>query len=303
MKNSTENLSESSGAVAPVDRISNLPDSILFHIFSFLTTDSVVATSALSKRWKRRQMNFVEFVNKVLIELDSRRLEVFRLQGAGLGVTKWIEAWSDGTLEIDAPALESLELSHLKLKEISVKKPTCLNVAKLGFHGYPNGEELFTKWCNWMVKLVEVVNHINPSGNQRCGYFHWTSVSVMLDSSINLKVLKFEKLQWGGTVPQEGWVNPKNIPKCLSSSLEELSFVGFSGHHEDEMTVIRYVLEHGDVMRRIELESADKCIESCHECPEQKIILLGKILMFPRSSRTCAVQFDSVQFHASPYNS
>ncbi|KAI3971547.1 hypothetical protein MKW92_034830, partial [Papaver armeniacum] len=40
------------GDVCPEDRISELPDTIIHHILSFLETETIVCTSRLSKRWR-----------------------------------------------------------------------------------------------------------------------------------------------------------------------------------------------------------------------------------------------------------
>ncbi|CAI9102153.1 OLC1v1000375C1 [Oldenlandia corymbosa var. corymbosa] len=189
-----------------------------------------------------------------------------------------------------------------------IKRLTSLNVAKLYLYEKLDVDGHFTKRCNIIVKMVEVVNHVNclklagvfmealSNATRNLSvkferlteldiitteYCQWKSLSVMLDCSINLKVLKVE---WAENSRNERWVDPKHIPKCLSSSLEEISISGFTGL-TNEMEMIRFVLKHGEVIRRIKLEPSDECVEN-------KFQMLRKISTFPRSSRTCVVQFD-----------
>ncbi|CAI9091804.1 OLC1v1026919C1 [Oldenlandia corymbosa var. corymbosa] len=93
----TENQEE--GVISCVDRISGFPDSVLLHILSFLPTQNVVRSMVLSKRWeplwtsvpclnfdqssyqppKRRHkvVNFMTFVNRVMLEHDSGSVRKF----------------------------------------------------------------------------------------------------------------------------------------------------------------------------------------------------------------------------------
>ena len=73
-------------SIPTVDRISDMPDSILGHILSFLPTKLAVTTSILSKRWKPvwRSVFTLDFDDKTLPDFYSFRrfvdLAMFRLR-------------------------------------------------------------------------------------------------------------------------------------------------------------------------------------------------------------------------------
>ncbi|KAK3431622.1 hypothetical protein EUGRSUZ_E03429 [Eucalyptus grandis] len=78
-----------------VDYISQLPDAIIFHIFSFLTTKDTIKTSVLSKQWRstwtsnqymsfslppggsQKSKGFIAFVDSVLSRYTAKKLKRF----------------------------------------------------------------------------------------------------------------------------------------------------------------------------------------------------------------------------------
>ncbi|KAL6205627.1 hypothetical protein ACLB2K_022884 [Fragaria x ananassa] len=91
------------------DRISALPDAVLCHIPSFLSTDEAVATYILSKRWKKvwasvpnldfddsnisESVPFLRFVDNVLFYRDSTDIQTFRLQSSCIEDFARIRGW------------------------------------------------------------------------------------------------------------------------------------------------------------------------------------------------------------------
>lgn len=94
------------------DRISNLPDAVLQHILTLLETKDAVKTSTLSKRWqylwmsitdlvfmedgpdkRKKRVQFMNFVERVLVLRDSSDLTLFVLSCDVLNDASRINAW------------------------------------------------------------------------------------------------------------------------------------------------------------------------------------------------------------------
>lgn len=95
-----------------VDRISNLPDSIIHHIFSFLSASEVVRTCVLAKRWKYlwtstpkiylndgcfltvdKKSTFVNFVNGVHRLYDAPKVALYSLVAQEVNNSSFAEEW------------------------------------------------------------------------------------------------------------------------------------------------------------------------------------------------------------------
>ncbi|XP_010057527.2 F-box/LRR-repeat protein At5g02910 isoform X2 [Eucalyptus grandis] len=97
-----------------VDHISQLPDAIILHIFSFMTTKDAIKTSVLSKRWRstwtsnqymsfslprgssRKSKGFINFVDSVLLRCTAIKAKRFLFDAPCLALVqssldKWLQ--------------------------------------------------------------------------------------------------------------------------------------------------------------------------------------------------------------------
>lgn len=80
----------------------------------------------------------------------------------------------------------------------------------------------------------------------------------------------------------EKWNTPDFVPICLVSHLKTISVRGFQGHlHEREAA--KYLLENGEVLRKMTIYTGDFL--------PAKEKIYKEFSMFQRGSRTCQVEF------------
>uniref|UniRef100_A0A2N9GE24 F-box domain-containing protein n=1 Tax=Fagus sylvatica TaxID=28930 RepID=A0A2N9GE24_FAGSY len=209
MAESTSNPEEA----AVVDRISNLPDSILSHILSFLRTKEAVATSILSSRWKplwthvpnlnldedefkrmrissdeqshnadiiRYRFKFEHIVSRVCALRNANPLRKFRLRwGFGcdpIHVDTWVRAAiAQGLEELDL----DLDLPPFQYYNLP---HTLFNYALeyLYFGGFLYEELLLENLSN-LVKAVLDVDHDYESNetDEEYGKLEWNLISPL----------------------------------------------------------------------------------------------------------------------------
>ena len=118
-------LTQDKDAVIDTDRISNLPDSLLYHILSFLQTKEAVATTILSNRWKplwtlvptldlrdnrcKKTISFKYIVYRVLALHIAPSLRCFRLRWHSPCNSFHLDTW------IHAALARNVQQLHLEI--------------------------------------------------------------------------------------------------------------------------------------------------------------------------------------------
>ncbi|MCH80826.1 F-box/FBD/LRR-repeat protein [Trifolium medium] len=252
-----------------IDRLSSLPDSLLFHILSFLPTKTCVSTITLISHkylhlWKHLQVfefyddsqypfeetellkTFAAFVNSVLTLRKSRDIRKMRLSCAySLSDTLYTNSFETWIRAAIGPYLEELHLFIIPFDGDQFPPPpslfTCPNLVSLSF--------LFTAL-------------------HKCPKLQ----ALLIQNNMESK-------------PKRKTPQPRRVPDCLISHLVVIWFNGFEGY-VDEVRFAEYILRKGLVLKSMTIVNALMD-------PRQKDRVRKKLSDIPRGSAICKLQFDS----------
>ncbi|XP_062014485.1 putative F-box/FBD/LRR-repeat protein At4g26350 [Rosa rugosa] len=102
------------------------------------------------------------------------------------------------------------------------------------------------------------------------------------DTSVNEKESKYGADSEPDECPKLRWRAPELVPSCLESNLETISIEGFKGQL-NTMEVAKYFLRNGEVLKKMTFSSHPLC--------EEKQALHKELLMVPKVSKACVVDF------------
>ncbi|XP_073136753.1 F-box/FBD/LRR-repeat protein At5g56570-like [Henckelia pumila] len=104
-------------------------------------------------------------------------------------------------------------------------------------------------------------------------------LTELLQSAYNLESLTVLKVK----DELKRWREPKQLPKCLLSSLKYVVIHGFEGG-DDELNMIRYILRHAKVLQRMDINSVSH---------GEDAKILEQVSYSSRASQMCRLTFVS----------
>ncbi|XP_058211330.1 putative F-box/LRR-repeat protein At4g00320 [Rhododendron vialii] len=137
------------------------------------------------------------------------------------------------------------------------------------------------------------------------GYVGWELLSQLLVKSPCLESLVFEEgyhIEHGEDEYDEeddsggddkpllwhDWHPPQNVPSCLPSNLKLVKFLKFRGGDGD-LQMVAYFLKNAEVLEKLIIDCESYGEE--FDVPEDQLKITAKLLMLPRASRTCQIEF------------
>ncbi|CAA7062553.1 unnamed protein product [Microthlaspi erraticum] len=106
----------------------------------------------------------------------------------------------------------------------------------------------------------------------------------LLKDSPKLRNLKLQQVHRNGSMnPMPSWNEPSDVPRCLLSSLETVEWSQYEGR-EEEIEVVLFILRNSARLKMATFhpKSTD---------PKEKLEMLTKLSMSPRSSTICHLNF------------
>ncbi|KAL0773417.1 hypothetical protein Bca101_038568 [Brassica carinata] len=295
-----------------MDRISDLPDTLLLRVLSLLpSAKDVVATMVLSKRWEFLWLSVPRLV------FDDQDIEYGNLK---------VEKCRDDNVTlftVRVPSLKRLVLHTSENRDRDDSDGFVINAPCLEYFNIIDHKGGFCVIENDMPNVVEAyvdVTHSHPRmilgsitsvkrlylclSNSKDLYpddtlFHrlvhltlctceteWLNLLVsMLRDSPSLRALKLE--QYHGLPAHHlraSWNEPSSVPVCLLSSLETLEWVNYEGT-EEEKEVVGFMFRNGSCLKKVAISSKS------NDC-NKKLEMIKELTWSIRRSPTCQLAFD-----------
>ncbi|KAI8560839.1 hypothetical protein RHMOL_Rhmol04G0286900 [Rhododendron molle] len=251
-KSKRHKLSKKQNVMQCEDRISNLPSNVIGRILSSVPTKSAVATSVLSTRWKQY----------------------------------WTLVTS---LEFDCPE---------DGQEIDSELPMFPNLTSLVLGAGYVGWEWLSQFLEKSPRLESLVfkegYQIQHDGDE-------------YDEEDDNEGEDDSKGSEGGDDSEGEDVNegedkpllchpPQNVPSCLRLNLKVIKFVNFQGDG-GQLKMVEYFLKNAEVLEKLIVQT-DGTVDECFDMggaglavAEQQLEITAKLLMLPRVSKTCQIEF------------
>ncbi|KAG5554262.1 hypothetical protein RHGRI_011955 [Rhododendron griersonianum] len=178
-------------------------------------------------------------------------------------------------------------------------------------HLYNDCTEIFDQVKFYYVKAVQKIDSELPIFHNltslvlSAGYVGWEWLSQLLAKSPCLESLVFEEgyhIEFDRDEYDEEddkrlhWNPPQNVPSCLLLNLKVIKFVNFLGDDGD-LKMVEYFLRNAEVLEKLIIQ-ANGTVGECFDMTaaalaiaEQQLEVTTKLLMLPRGSKTCQIEF------------
>ncbi|KAL7129240.1 hypothetical protein ABFS83_13G052000 [Erythranthe nasuta] len=170
-------------------------------------------------------------------------------------------------LEINTPGLVYLKLVDISNQHIKSGPLTSLIEAYIRFEDYVDGDYLYSRSVTEFIDRIRNIRcldlNLSECTETTQSVFLARTISFcnlikleltadccflqkMLECADNLEILilREEKIR--------GWMEPQQVPTCLSSRLRNIKFVPFL-HRKRRFKAVRYVLKNAKVLEKIEI--------------------------------------------------